>query len=167
MHQANQVSLVFKKKTHLLASPGFPGGTSGKESICQCRKHKRHKFNRQVRKIPCEEEMAAHSIILAWRILWTEEPDWLRSTELQGDRQNWSDLARTCITFPFLCNLFLSPQSRRIWESTITFRRQCEHPSTWGFPGEGTISPPPAILPRTHYSWPTVGPKDSPAENRH
>ena len=28
---------------------------------------------------PPEKEMAAHSSILAWRILWTEEPGWLQS----------------------------------------------------------------------------------------
>ena len=28
---------------------------------------------------PPEKEMAAHSSILAWRILWTEEPDGLQS----------------------------------------------------------------------------------------
>ena len=26
---------------------------------------------------PLEEEMAAHSSILAWKIPWTEEPSWL------------------------------------------------------------------------------------------
>ena len=30
-----------------------------------------------------EEEMATHSSILAWRILWTEEPGGLWSTESQ------------------------------------------------------------------------------------
>ena len=28
---------------------------------------------------PVEEDMATHSIILAWRIPWTEEPGWLQS----------------------------------------------------------------------------------------
>ena len=28
---------------------------------------------------PLEKEMATHSSILAWRILWTEEPDRLQS----------------------------------------------------------------------------------------
>ena len=28
---------------------------------------------------PLEEEMASHSSILAWKILWTEEPDGLQS----------------------------------------------------------------------------------------
>ena len=33
---------------------------------------------------PLEKEMATHSSILAWRILWTEEPGgWLQSTGLQ------------------------------------------------------------------------------------
>ena len=36
----------------LFQSTGFPGGTSDKESICQCRRHKRHGFNPQVGKIP-------------------------------------------------------------------------------------------------------------------
>ena len=35
-------------KLHL----GFPGGASGKEPACQCRRHKRHRFDRWVGKIP-------------------------------------------------------------------------------------------------------------------
>ena len=31
---------------------GFPGGTSGKEPTCQCRRHKRHWFEPWVGKIP-------------------------------------------------------------------------------------------------------------------
>ena len=31
---------------------GFPGGASGKEPACQCRRHKRHGFNPWVMKIP-------------------------------------------------------------------------------------------------------------------
>ena len=32
---------------------------------------------------PLEKEMATHSSILAWRVLWTEEPGRLQSTGLQ------------------------------------------------------------------------------------
>ena len=32
--------------------PGFPGGASGKESACQCRRCKGHRFDSWVRKIP-------------------------------------------------------------------------------------------------------------------
>ena len=44
---------------------GFPGGTSGKESICQCSGHKRHGLIPQ--EDPLEKEMATHSSVLAWR----------------------------------------------------------------------------------------------------
>ena len=51
----------------------FPGGASGKEPICQCRRHEM-----QVQSLgwedPMEESMATHSSILAWIIPWTEEP---------------------------------------------------------------------------------------------
>ena len=32
---------------------------------------------------PLEEEMVTHSSVSAWKISWTEEPDWLQSPELQ------------------------------------------------------------------------------------
>ena len=31
---------------------GFPDGASGKESACQCRRHKRHRFSPWVGQIP-------------------------------------------------------------------------------------------------------------------
>ena len=44
---------------------GFPGGVSGKEPACQCRRLKRCRFNPRVGKIPLEEGMATHSSVLA------------------------------------------------------------------------------------------------------
>ena len=41
---------------------------------------------------PLEEKMATHSSILAWRIPWTEEPDWLQSIGSQS-QSRLSDLA--------------------------------------------------------------------------
>ena len=35
-----------------MATLGFPGGKSSKESTCQCRRHKRRGFDPWVRKIP-------------------------------------------------------------------------------------------------------------------
>ena len=52
---------------------GFQGGASGKEPACQCRRHKRCRFDPWVGKIPLEKGMATHSTILVWRIPWTEE----------------------------------------------------------------------------------------------
>ena len=37
---------------------------------------------------PLEKEMATHSSILAWRILWTEEPGGLQSMGSQRVRQD-------------------------------------------------------------------------------
>ena len=89
----------------------FPGGASGKESTCQCRRR------RDVDSIPgsedpLEEGMATHSSILAWRIPWTEEPGGLQSMGLQRTEHNCSDLAHTqaLSLAPFL--LKISPQAR-------------------------------------------------------
>ena len=37
---------------------------------------------------PLEKESSAHPSILAWRMPWTEEPDWLESMGLQGVRHD-------------------------------------------------------------------------------
>ena len=42
-----------------------------------------------VTKIPWEKEMATHSNILIWEILWTEEPGCLQSMGLQRVRHDW------------------------------------------------------------------------------
>jgi len=59
---------------------GFPGGSDGKESACS--------VGNQVQSLGQEDPLgkgivATHSSILAWGILWTEEPDGLQSLELQ------------------------------------------------------------------------------------
>ena len=57
---------------------GFPGGASGKEPACQCRRHKRLS-SIPVLEDPLEEGMATHSSILAQRIPRTEEHGGLQS----------------------------------------------------------------------------------------
>ena len=42
------------------------------------------------REDPLEKDMAAHSSILAWRILWTEAPGGLQSTGSQSDGLDWA-----------------------------------------------------------------------------
>ena len=44
---------------------------------------------------PLEEGTATHSSILAWRILWTEEPGGPQSTGLQKSRRRLSDRTAT------------------------------------------------------------------------
>ena len=59
-----------------LANTGisFPGGASGKEPACQCRRCKKPEFDPWVVKIPWRRAGPPASSILAWRIPWTEEP---------------------------------------------------------------------------------------------
>ena len=61
---------------------GFPGGASGKEPTCQCRRFKTQGFDPWGQEDPIEEEMATHSSLLTWRIPRTAEPGGLRSTGL-------------------------------------------------------------------------------------
>ena len=72
-----QLLRVHKKEWDYLlyGKSGFPGGASGKEPACLCR---RHGFDPLGQEEPLEKEMATHSSILAWRIPWTEEPGRLR-----------------------------------------------------------------------------------------
>ena len=46
---------------------------------------------------PLEKGLAPHSGILAWRILWTEEPDGLQSM----GSQSWTRLSNFIFTFHF------------------------------------------------------------------
>ena len=71
---------------------GFPGGTRGKVPACQCRKHE-SQLRSPGWEDPLEEDMAIHSSILVWRILWTEELGKLLSVGSQRLRHDWSDLA--------------------------------------------------------------------------
>ena len=43
---------------------GFPGGASGKEPTCQCRRHKRHRFDPWVRKIPWKRKWQPTPVFL-------------------------------------------------------------------------------------------------------
>ena len=53
---------------------GFPGGASGKESACQCRRHEKPWVPTLGQEDPLEEDMVTHSSILAWEIPWAEDP---------------------------------------------------------------------------------------------
>ena len=72
---------------------GFPGGTSGKEPACQCKRHKRWDIRDPwVGKIFWRRMWKP---TLAWRIPWIEEPDGLQFIGLQRVRHDWNDLACT------------------------------------------------------------------------
>ena len=59
----------------ILLTPGFPGGSDGKESA----RSVGDSGSIPGLEDPLEKEMATHSRILAWRILWMEEPGGLQS----------------------------------------------------------------------------------------
>ena len=61
---------------------GFPGGASGKEHACQCRRLQRHGFNPQVGKIP-------------WRRAWQPSPVFLPG-ESQAQRKLAGYSAQSC-----------------------------------------------------------------------
>ena len=83
----------------LSAFLGFPGGASGKELACQCRRQKRRGFDSWVGTIP-------------WRRAWQPTPVFLPGNPMdrgacglwfivsQSVRHNWSNLACTYLTLP-------------------------------------------------------------------
>ena len=70
---------LLSTKCATLGKLGFPGGADGKELLAM--------QVTQVRSLgqenPLEKGMATHSIILAWRIPWMEEPGRLQSVGSQ------------------------------------------------------------------------------------
>ena len=79
---------------HLWLQLDFPGG-SGVKNPPAMQKLQEMLVLSLGGKDPLEEGMATHSSILAWRILWTEEPGGLQSIGLQRAGHNWSDSACT------------------------------------------------------------------------
>ena len=115
---------------------GFPGGTRGKESSCQCRRHKETWVWSLGREDLLEKEVTTHSSIPAWRIPWTEEPGGLQFMGSQRVGHDWSDWVSkyihsdpiyfNCYTelhyrnklqsiFFFFYNLFSMLLSKSIW----------------------------------------------------
>ena len=74
----------------LTCSSFFPGGTSGKESACQCMRHKRCRFNPWVRKIP-------------WRRKWQPNPIFLPGKSY-GQRSQAGYLLHMHTHCSFCCN---------------------------------------------------------------
>ena len=62
-----------------LQRSGFPGGTSGKECACQCRRLKRHGLYPWVRKIPWRRAWQSTPVFLPEEVSWTEKPGGLQS----------------------------------------------------------------------------------------
>ena len=70
-----------------MVTPGFPGGSDGKESAC----NEGDPGLVPGQEDPLEKEMATHSCIPTWKFPWTEEPGGLQSTGSQKSRTQLSD----------------------------------------------------------------------------
>ena len=77
---------------------GFPGGSDGKESVCNARVSFSGVWSLGGED-PLEKEKATHFSILVWSIPWTEEPDGLQSMGSQRIRHDW---ASNTFTFQYL-----------------------------------------------------------------
>ena len=77
---------------------------------------------------PLEESMAAHSSVLAWRILWAEEPGRWQSTGSQRVRPDWSNLAGTHATYIYHISHLNMHSSVALSSSTMLLNHH-HHPS--------------------------------------
>ena len=64
------ICIILNALFHKIVSYPFPGGSDGKESTGNAG----DLVQSLGREDPLEKEMATHSIVLAWRLPWTEEP---------------------------------------------------------------------------------------------
>ena len=62
---------------------GYPGGAGGKESPCQCRRHKGCRFDPWVKKMPWRRTWQPTPAFLPGESPWTEEPGGLQSIRSQ------------------------------------------------------------------------------------
>ena len=80
-----EIILEKRKGSVLYKQYGFPSGISGEESTCQCRRHKRCRFDPYVGKIP-------------WRREWQPTPVFLPEKShgwaaVHGVTKSWSQLS--------------------------------------------------------------------------
>ena len=101
---------------------GFPGGTRGKESACQCRRHKETWVWSLGWEDLLEKEVTTHSSIPAWRIPWTEEPGGLQFMGSQRVGHDWSDWASKYIhSDPVYFNCYTELHYRNKLQSIFFF----------------------------------------------
>ena len=114
----------------------FAGGASGKEPACQCRRHKRQKFDPWVGKIPWRRAWQPTPVFLPGESPWTEEPGRLQSIGSQRVRCNWSDLAHIPLNMsslgPRFCVIFKSPSGLLLQDSEASM--------SWVLPLRGSAS---------------------------
>ena len=122
----------------------FPGGASGKESTCQCRRHKRCRFNPWVGKMPWRRAWQLTSVFLPEESLGQTVALWAtvhRVTKSQTQLKWLSTHACALVGLP--CGKESAYQCRRHrrhgfhpWIEKIPWRRKATHSSilAWEIP---------------------------------
>ena len=95
----------WRVKSHV----GFPGGANGKESICQCRRRKRHGFDPWVGKIP-------------WSKKWQPTPVFLLG-KFHGQRCTKLDMTEQLNTQS--CSSMISPRVWGKWSKLGKLSKPC------------------------------------------
>ena len=116
--EAGMQNISFQKIHQLVKKKGFTDSSGGKESACQCRKHKRYGFHHWVGKIPWRREWQPTPVFLPRESPWTKESGRLQFVGSQRVGHNWSNLART--------------QASMGMKKYTTFSQSYNRPNPWG-----------------------------------
>ena len=94
------VSTALSEIVKMLTSLGFPGGTSGEEPTCQCRRCKRWEFDPWVGKIPRRRAQKPTPVFLAGESHGQRSLESTRHQSIGSQRvgQDWSDFALKQLT---------------------------------------------------------------------
>ena len=103
---------------YLPLMPGFPVGSDGKESACQCQAHKRCGLDPWVSKMPWRRKWQPTPVFLPGELHGPEEPGGLWPIESQRVRHDWSDLGKESEVAQ-LCPTLCDPMDCRLPGSSI------------------------------------------------
>ena len=117
---------------------GFPGGACGKEHACQCRKHKRCRFNPWVRKIPWRKAYQPTPVFLLGKCYGKRNlvgySPWDHKESDMNEHSTVQFILNTLNTLRFrwwLRQQSICPQCRRPqfnpWVKKIPWRREWKH----------------------------------------
>ena len=86
--------VIREMKTKTTMAHHFPGGASGKEPACQCKRCKRCGFDPWVGKTPWRRAWQPTPVFLPGKSPWTGEQGRLQTIGSQRVGHDWNDLAR-------------------------------------------------------------------------
>ena len=124
------VSFLFLKNIFVLIINimGFPGGTSGKEPFCQCRRHKRWRLDPWFGKIPWRRKWQPTPIFLPGRIPWTEKHKVAKSWTWLKQLSTHIHILCVCVcvcvcTHTYICKELILSTHQAIWELVAKRKR--------------------------------------------